>query len=430
MVYRACLSVVAFFFLSLVPVRAQDASTPRSRPDEPYHPLKFVLSTDQAIQQFQEKVRQNPHDHVNSTLLGQAYIRKARETGDFTCYDRAEAAVRHALELRKDDVSAQATLAQVLCANHKFADGLKLAQRVYEQNPKEVPLLMLIGDAHLELGNYSEAQEAYEDLARKDPTIFLLSRRARLAELKGRTEEAIALMQRASDQEAHESLSKVSAAWYQMRLGEMNFNAGRLDEAGQQYEKALRDHPQYPAALGGLARVRAAQSRYGDAVDLYKRAIAINGTLPMLAELGDIYQKQGELFLARLCYDKLEQAGKKSDAHDRDLSLFYADHDRNLPQSLELAQKELTVRKDIYAYDTLAWALYKNDRVTEAARAMAQAQKLGTQDPSLLFHAGLIYNKAGLNEEAKRCLTRLQTLNPNFSVLHAGQAEAVLSTIH
>ena len=42
------------------------------------------------------------------------------------------------------------------------------------------------------------------------------------------------------------------------------------------------------------------------------------------------------------------------------LATFYLDHDTKLDVALALARRELDVRRDVYAQDLLAWALYKN----------------------------------------------------------------------
>ena len=61
----------------------------------------------------------------------------------------------------------------------------------------------------------------------------------------------------------------------------------------------------------------------------------------------------------------------------RDLVLIFADHDIRPNRALELAEGELEFRKDVYTYDALAWALYRNHRYTEAREAMQKALKLG-----------------------------------------------------
>src|SRR5437660_9707131 len=139
----------------------------------------LVLTPDQAIRMFQDKVKDNPESALLHTLLGHAYIRRARDKGDLSDYDRAEASIRRALDLDRTSVSAQVTLAQVLCAGHKFAEGLRLARQVYARNPGEHGVLLMVADAQLELGDYAAAEKTYEELQGKDPSAYLVSRLAR-----------------------------------------------------------------------------------------------------------------------------------------------------------------------------------------------------------------------------------------------------------
>src|SRR5439155_285505 len=83
-----------------------------------------------------------------------------------------------------------------------------------------------------------------------------------------------------------------------------------------------------------------------------------------------LYAKTGRDFLARVNYDMVEKTARDATDFDRELALFYCDHDRQLPRALDLARRDLGARKDIFAYDALAWALYKNDRPAEAEPAM------------------------------------------------------------
>ena len=111
--------------------------------------------------------------------------------------------------------------------------------------------------------------------------------------------------------------------------------------------------------------------------------------------------------------------------YNRELVLFYADHDFKLDEALDLATKELDARKDIYGYDALAWALFKNDRFVEAAEAIVEAMQLGTQDPNLYYHAGKIYHQLGDLEQATQYLERALRLNPKFSVLYSDATETL-----
>ena len=115
--------------------------------------------------------------------------------------------------------------------------------------------------------------------------------------------------------------------------------------------------------------------------------------------------------------------------YNRELAYFYADHDRKLETALELARGELSVRRDVYAYDVLAWALLKNGRAGEARAAITEALKLGTRDARLFFHAGLIHAALGEDDQAREYLARALATNPGFHVLHAELAERTLASL-
>ena len=100
--------------------------------------------------------------------------------------------------------------------------------------------------------------------------------------------------------------------------------------------------------------------------------------------------------------------------HNRDLALFYADHDIKLDEALALAHKEFEVRHDIYTWDALAWALYKNGKYQEASDAMDHALRPGTRDALLFFHAGMIASRLGQTSQAKEGCRRRSASIPIF----------------
>jgi tetratricopeptide (TPR) repeat protein len=115
--------------------------------------------------------------------------------------------------------------------------------------------------------------------------------------------------------------------------------------------------------------------------------------------------------------------------HNRDLALFYADHDIKLDEALALARKEFEVRHDIYTWDALAWALYKNGKYQEANDAMEHALGPGTRDALLFFHAGMIAGRLGQKSQAKERLQAALNINPGFHVIYAGVARRQLKEL-
>ena len=92
-------------------------------------------------------------------------------------------------------------------------------------------------------------------------------------------------------------------------------------------------------------------------------------------------------------------------------------------------EPELRTRKDIYAYDLLAWSLHKQGRNAEAAHAMTLAMKEGTQDAQLFFHAGMIEHALGHNDAARTQLTRALQVNGYFHPTQPALARATLAEL-
>jgi tetratricopeptide (TPR) repeat protein len=401
------------------------------RPDseEPYNPNQFNLTTDQTIGVFEERVRKDPQSHLDLTTLGSLYIRKAREEGDLAAYDRAESALRKAVALVPSHAPARIGLAITACAGHRFKDAVATAQAVLRDTPNDLETLSVLADAQLELGQYSEAERAYRELERAGKPPALLARLARLAELRGDIESAVRLLTQAAEAQREDHDFKQAGAWYSMRLGEVLFSQGRYDQAAQHLDAALAVQPRYTAALAALARVRAAQTNIADATKLFERALVLHPDLAVLGDLSDLSAKTGNEFRAKLLADSIEKTARDKPEYDRELALYYCNHDRELPKALELARRDFQARQDIFASDTLAWAQFKNGQTKDAERSILQAIRLGTRDASLFYHAGAIYDRLGEPKKARDFLNRALALNPHFSISQADEARRLLSRL-
>ncbi len=389
-------------------------------------------AADNHIAYYQRLLRRNPSDARAYYRLGDAFIRKARETGDLGYFMRAETALQKSLELAPRNAGALRHLAYVFYSRHEFAAAAAHASQAVALDPRDGDAYGVLGDAHLEVGRYDDAEAAYRSMMAEGGDLYSFARLAGLKSLRGDARGAIADLQRALDAaRSTRSYPAESVAWTAWQLGAEHFAIGEIDAAQASYLAALKTQPNYYRALAGLAQVRVAQARYDDAVALYQRALAVIPLPEYAAALGDVHARLGRRDDARKQYELVEYIGQLSvlnrAVYNRELAYFYADHDRELPRALELARLEVGARQDVYAYDLLAWALYKNGHTTEAMAAMTEALKLGTKDARLFFHAGLIHRAAGNAEVARGFLRRALATNPHFHVLQAEEARAILA---
>ena len=413
--------------------RSQPSVTPApsaSSPSRPSLPTQAEASpADRAIRIADAAVTAQPQHSDSYATLASAYMQKARESGDASYYGRAEAAVQRALALDANSTVALRTLAWVQTGKHEFREALATAERLLQHASHDPLVHGLLGDAALELGDYARAETAFQAMLDLRPGMASFSRAAYLRELYGDQDGAVELMEQAV--KSGSARDPEPLAWCLVQLGQLYFNQGRLGKAETAFNNALAVFPQYYQALAALGRVRGAQQRYPEAIALYRQTVEMTPAPDLLAALGDLLLVTGQSEQAEQQFALIEYIEKVNTANhvtdNRQLALFYADHERKLDEAVTLAEAEIQRRRDIYSFDTLAWVYYKRGRFVDARQAMTQALRLGTQDAQLFFHAGMIASALDEPEKARDYLRRALETNPHFALRDGDVARKTLA---
>jgi tetratricopeptide (TPR) repeat protein len=201
------------------------------------------------------------------------------------------------------------------------------------------------------------------------------------------------------------SPSSENTAWCLIELGHLYLKNGQPEEAEKAYAAAVKVFPGYHPGYAGMGRAQAAKGEYKAAIASYEKAQASTPMPDYAAALYDLYTIQKDPKNAQKQRDMIDVIDKinknNGEVTNRNVALIFADHDWHLDRALELATAELDVRRDIYSYDALAWALYKNKKFAEADEAMAKALKMGTPEPAFYYHAEQIARANGKTKEAE-----------------------------
>jgi len=390
--------------------------------------LATANETDAEISAAQKSIEKTPDSATGYNKLAGIYIRRARETGDFSLNSKAESAVGRALEIEPENYDAKRLKASLLLTFHSFAEALEYGKKLQQKNPRDAFIYGVLTDANVELGNYKEAADAVQQMVDLRPDMPSYARVSYVRSLHGDAEGAIEAMQMAA--RIADPKDKEAQSWCFVHLGDEYFKVGRFEEAEKQYDTALRIFPDYHFALTGKGHVRAAVGDYENAAGFYKKAQERVPLTDTVIALGDVYKKLGKSEDAQKQYELAEFIEQKlGNIDQRRIALLWADQDTKLDQALEIAKREHAVRKDIFTADILAWCLYKKGLFQEAKSAINEAMRLKTKDARFFYHAGMIEKGLGNKKAASDYLQKALQTNPSFDVLQSENAKRALQEL-
>ena len=373
--------------------------------------------TGDPVADFQRAVRAAPGSGAAYAGLGDAYLARARESGDPGFYSRAERAFDAALRREPDDLGALIGAGTLAGLRHDFSEQLRIGRRAVAQAPELARPYTVVADAQIELGRYDAATRTIQLLVDRKPGLASYARASYYRELSGDLAGAASAMRLAVSAGG----SAESAAYVSVLLGDLVLQRGRIEAAQAAYTDALRAMPDYPAGLVGLARAELAGGSLEGAAARLRRAaerLPLPRTLVLLAEvearLGNKGAAEAALDAARAQKALVGGGAAKGGAGagsaaaarilpDAEAVLFAADH-QSPADAVRLGRRVWRSAPSVRSADALGWALTRAGRPAEGYRFARRALRLGSHDPLFRLHAGIAAREAGLAAPATRHL--------------------------
>jgi len=381
------------------------------------------------IYRAQESLRRNPDDALLWAQLGAAYVEQARVTGDPSYYSRSQDALDRSFQVQPDgNGEALIGRGQLANARHDFAGARGFGEQARALRPFTPEVYGVLADAYTQLGDPTAATAAVQQMLDVRPGLAAFTRASYDLELHGRPDEARAAMERALGVAA----SPDDVAFCRYFLGELAWNAGRVDEAAAQYERGLAASPQNVALLQGRAKIAAAQGRVDEALAGY-RDITTRTPLPQyLLEYGELLEATGRVGEAAAQYEVLAIQQQlyvaQGSIDDQVAALIAADHGDPV-EALRLAEAEWARRQSMFSADALGWALHVNGRHAEALTYADRATALGWRNAGYGYHRGMILAALGRDADALAALRESVAINPHFNPLQAPAARARIADL-
>jgi tetratricopeptide (TPR) repeat protein len=350
----------------------------------------------QVIARERAALRRHPLDARAAVALAGALLRQARVSGNAGLALDAEQALTPILRDEPLEYEARRMLGAVYLSQHRFREAILEGERARDQRPRDDWNYGVIGDGHLELGEYDHAFAAFQTMMNLRPTAGAYARAAYSLELQGRLDAALEAMQLSTDATPPNDLEAL--AWHHAQLGDLHRQLGHTAEAAFQFDWADHVFPGHPLAALGIARMKDAAGDSADAARAYEAMMARTPSPDVAERLGDLYQRLGRADDAERQYALAENGWRVDTPQPALLARFLATHDRRTAEAVRLAETAAVERHDIFTDDALAWAYFKAGRVKEAGAAIRRALRTGTKDLTIGMHATAI-------EKALRTLT-------------------------
>jgi tetratricopeptide (TPR) repeat protein len=434
------LAILAVLTLVLRTVPHAEAAEPLKPVGHRAYDAQFAA---QEVTFNEARVRRDPGGAIGWRQLASAYLAAGRESDSQILAKKAEQAASKSLSIRiSRNAGAAVILSEALLEQHRFSDALAACEQSLKIEPENDFAERTITDIYFEIGRYEEARNMIVKHPEWRDDSGGLALLARESEITGRTDIAIVQLQRAVElAESEADVPATSVSWFHVKLGDLLTRNGQFSKAEAEYAIALRESPRNWKAFSSVVRLRAQQSDH-KGVLLYGQKL--NEIAPMTDVVGlmeDASRALGdEQNAKRFAQMVLKMNQSAIDAgvsptsgidqnrvhtHDRMFSQYLADHNLMLPLAQHAASHDLANRKDIYTYDTYAWASFrlaeslsddtkKHVAIIESKQCIDKALALGTKDAKLLYHSGLIEQALGHSSVSKERMDEALNINPNL----------------
>ena len=283
---------------------------------------------------------------------------------------------------------------------------------------------VLVADLDFQEGRYEAARRGFERLIEENPTWDNLARLGHWKSKLGEVAEADQLYVEAEDDLTAKQMR--SYAWLELQRGVLAFTHGRYADAWRHYRRADEAYPGNWHTDEHFAELLAAEGKFQEAEAMFQKVIARSPKPELQQALGELYLFTGRLQEAQPWLDSalaryLESVWRGGVHYFHHLADFYADVREEPAEAVRWARKDIEMRSNFSTQAAMAWALYRNGRLSDALEYIRLALSSGVRDAGIFSTAATLFEAAGENAEGQSYAGVALQINPmhhNFHMHH------------
>jgi putative PEP-CTERM system TPR-repeat lipoprotein len=320
----------------------------------------------------------------------------------------------------RSSVPATLALARFHLAANQPKEALPILQEAAGAAPNQLELLEALGNAYLGAGDEAQAVLTFEKMLRARPDSALLQMRmAEFRMKRGEPEKALASYRKAAElsPKAVEPRAGMAGALVAM---------GKVTEARAIADALQRESPRSPAGALLEGDILAQQRRLPEAVAAYRRALALNRSVPIAlrlhgALLAEGRQAEADAMMRGLLTEHPRDAALKMHA------AMIEGSRKRWDAAVPLYREAAAIQPgNAMVLNNLAWALIETRDPTALATA-EKAHALAPRSPEVLDTYGTALLARGDAARASEILRQAVSAAPRVPAYRVRLAEALIA---
>jgi tetratricopeptide (TPR) repeat protein len=412
-------------------------------PEDPghRHGLADTLMTENkyapALEQYKKLTQLEPATSDNYLRMSQMY----RQLGQFS---DAEASLMRAKQLAPGNLEILDNEALLYEDQGRYDDAVRVLDDAISgvkgpadgpANPNALSILYdQLGDAYKHVKNYPAALQAYSEMGKLGDTS---EKRAELKTID--TYRASGDLDKAIAEAKKVLVATPNDATLTGSLASLYGDKGDSATGTKLLQGLLHGSDADQQVYLDIAEVQERGKKYSDAEQSAQKAEQISQQPEEKQAawymLGAIYEREKKFDQAADEFQKVLDADPTNGAVLNYYGYMLADRGVRLDDATSMIQKALAQEPNNGAYmDSLGWAFFKQNKLSEAETYLRKAIALEGDDPTILSHLGQVQAKMGQDEQAEATLEKSaaawqKALPADFEPEQASEVDAQLKMV-